>query len=192
MKTITIVLTTILIYAYVAGWAQTSRLTIEPAIGIHTNFGTDVVISNLVQYNQSKNLSFGSYSAYNINNATQRNFNLIKTDYNFSLNQKFGIGLTFTAKKFINTFFLMGGAKYTSFKETLNNPNLDRVSTSVKSMTADYGVMYSVKRSKGRYYLTTRFYLPLSPWLNRGAKIDYLQGTLRDISLEVGVGIKIK
>jgi hypothetical protein len=167
-------------------------LTIEPGVGIHTNFGTDFLISNLVQWNPTKRLAFASHSSFNINNVTQRNFNYVKTDYNYSLNQKFGVGTTVYSKKYSHTFFAMVGIKYTTFQETLENPNFKKVSTSISALSPDYGMMYSLKRGWKKYYFTSRFYLPLSPWLAKGVKVENLQGTLRDIALEFGVGIKIK
>lgn len=168
------------------------RLTIEPGIGIHTNFGTDLLISNLVQWNPNERLALATHSSFNINNTTQRNFNHIKTDYNYSLNQKFGVGTTLYSKKRSHTFLLMVGMKYTSFKETLDNPNFNKVSTSVSALSPDYGIMYSLKRGWKKYFFTCRFYLPLSPWLTNGTQIEDLQGTLRNTALEFGLGIKIK
>lgn len=168
------------------------KLTIEPGVGIHTNFGTDFLISNLVQWNPNKRLSFASHSSFNINNVTQRNFNHVKTDYNYALNQKFGVGTTVYSKKLSHTFLLMVGMKYTAFQETLDNPNFNKVSVSIRAFSPDYGMMYSLKRGWKKYFFTGRFYLPLSPWLAKGANIENVQGTLRDIALEFGMGIKIQ
>jgi hypothetical protein len=185
-----------ILFTTTVGFAQqglpTRKLTIEPGVGIHTNFGTDFLISNLVQWNPTKRLSLAAYSSYNINNIFQRDFNYVKTNYNYSINQKFGAGTTLSGKKGTHTFLLMVGAKYTSFKETLDNPDIDRVSTSITTLSPDYGMMYSLKRGWKKYYFTGRFYLPLSPWLTNGTHIEDIQGTLRDIALEVGMGIKIK
>lgn len=78
-------------------------LTIEPGIGIHTNFGVDLLFTNLVQWNPYKRLSVASYSSFNVNNITQRNFNHIKTNYNYSVNQKFGVGTSLFAKRCMHT-----------------------------------------------------------------------------------------
>ncbi len=191
----------ILLCAYASGYSQSDmasnhslerKLTIEPGVGIHTNFGTDFLISNLVQWNPNRRLAFASYSSYSINNTTQRNFNHVKTNYNYSLNQKFGVGTTIYSKKISHTFLLMVGVKYTAYEETLDNPNFDKVSISIHALSPDYGIMYSLKKGWKKYFFTGRFYLPLSPWLTEGAKIENVQGTLRDIALEFGVGIKIK
>ncbi|MEQ1586076.1 MAG: hypothetical protein ABL895_09375 [Cyclobacteriaceae bacterium] len=167
-------------------------VTIEPGVGIHTNFGTDFLISNLVQWNPNKRFSLAAHTSFNINNVTQRNFNHIKTDYNYSLNQKFGAGATVYSKKFSHTFLVMIGLKYTAYQETLDNPNFNTVSTSISAVSPDYGMMYSLKRGWKKYFFTCRFYLPLSPWLTNGANLENVQGTLRDTALEFGLGIKIK
>jgi hypothetical protein len=184
----------IFLFTSTLGYSQNElarRLTIEPGVGIHTNFGTDLLISNLVQYNPNKRLAIVSHSSFNINNITQRDFNYVKTDYNYSLNQKFGAGTTVYSKKASHTFLLMAGMKYTTYQETLDNPNFNKVSTSITALSPDYGMMYSLKRGWKKYFFTARFYLPLSPWLTYGANIENVQGTLRDTALECGVGIKI-
>lgn len=190
----------ILLGAFGPGYSQNDNsskhslvrtLTIEPGVGIHTNFGTDFLISNLVQWNPNKRLAISSHSSFNINNVTQRNFNYVKTDYNYSLNQKFGIGTTRYGRKLSHTFVAMVGMKYTTFQETLDNPNFDKVSTVISAVSPDYGMMYSLKRGWKKYFFTGRFYLPLNPWITKGAKIENMQGTLRDTALEFGMGIKI-
>ncbi len=166
--------------------------TIEPSIGIHTNFGTDLLFSALVQWSPSKRFSLASHSSYNINNITQRDFNHIKTDYNYSLNQKFGIGTTRYCKRSAHSFFLMVGIKYTDYQETLQNPNLDKVSVAISSLNPDYGLMYSMKRGWKKYFFTYRMYLPLYPWPVKSTDINYTDGNMNNIALELGVGIKIK
>lgn len=168
------------------------KLTVEPGIGIHTNFGTDLLITTLVQWNPYKRLSFASHSSYNINNIRQRDFNYVKTNYNYSINQKFGAGTTLTGKKVSHTFLLMVGFKYTAYKETLNNPNFDKVSVSISALSPDYGIMYSLKRGWKKYFFTGRMYLPLYPWPTKGSNILYTDGNLNNIALELGIGIKLK
>ena len=167
-------------------------LSIEPGIGVHTNFGTDLLISTLVQWNPYKRLSFASHSSFNINNLTQRDFNHIKTDYNYSINQKFGAGTSFYLKRSAHTFLLMVGVKYTAYQETLDHPDLDKISTSISSISPDYGLMYSMKRGWKKYFFTFRTYLPLYPWPIKSTDINYSDGNLNNIALEFGVGIKIK
>jgi hypothetical protein len=186
-----------------SGFAQTNAnintqkyarrlLTIEPSVGIHTNFGTDLLLSTMVQWSPMKRLAFASHSSYNINNITQRDFNFIKTDYNYSLNQKFGIGTTLYAKKSSHSFFIMAGLKYTAYRETLNNPDLEKISTAISAVSPDYGLMYSLKKGGKKCFFTFRAYLPLYPWPVKGADINYVDGNMNNIALEFGVGIKIK
>jgi hypothetical protein len=172
--------------------SQVRQLTIEPGIGIHANFGTDLLLTNLIQWNPQKHLSFASHSSFNINNITQRYSNRIKTNYNYSINQKFGIGTTVYAKRSTHTFLCMVGAKYTTFRETLDDVRFDKVSTTISSFSPDYGFMYSLKTGWEKYFFTYRMYLPLYPWPTKGTDIYYLDGNMNNVALEFGVGIKIK
>ncbi len=168
------------------------KLTIEPSVGIHTNFGTDLLLANLVQWNPTKRLSLAAHTSFNINNISQRDFNHVKTNYNYSINQKFGAGTTFYAKKSSHTLLVMAGFKYTTFKETLDNPDFDKVSVSISSFSPDYGLMYSYKRGLKKWFFTFRTYIPLSPWPAKGFDTDYIDGNRDNIALELGVGIRIK
>lgn len=168
------------------------QLTIEPGIGIHTNFGTDLLITNLVQWNPKKRLALVSHSSYNINNLLQRNFNGIQTEYNYSINQKFGVGTTFYSKRNSNTFLLMAGVKYTSFKESLITPDNKKVSATVNSFSPDYGLMYSLKKGVKKHFFSFRMYVPLYPFPLKDINTWALDGNMNNIALEFGVGIKIK
>ena len=168
------------------------QLTIEPGVGIHTNFGTDLLITNLVQWNPKKRLAFASHSSYNINNVLQRKFNGIKTEYNYSINQKFGAGTTFYSKRSSNTFLLMAGIKYTSFKETLVTPDNKSVSASINAFSPDYGLMYSLKKGVKKHFFSFRMYVPLYPFPFKDVNTWALDGNMNNIALEFGLGIKIK
>jgi len=169
------------------------ELTIEPGVGIHTNFGTDLLLTNLVQWNPVKRFGLASHTSFNFNNAFKRDFNYVKTNYNYSINQKFGAGTTFySRKRGSHTLLLMVGFKYTAFKETLYNPDFDKVSVSISGFDPDYGVMYSYKRGLKKCFFTYRMYIPLYPWPVKGSNIDYIDGNRNNIALELGVGIKIK
>jgi len=172
--------------------ALVRKLTIEPGVGIHTNFGTDFLITGLVQWTPHRRFSLASHTSFNINNMFRRDFNYIKTNYNFSINQKFGVGTTFYSKRSAHTLLLMIGAKYAAFKETLGNPNFDKVSTTISALSPDYGLMYSYKRGWRKYFFTCRMYIPLYPWPTKDSDINYIDGNKNNIALEMGVGIKIK
>ena len=167
-------------------------LTIEPGVGIHTNFGVDLLLTNLVQWNPYKRLSVASYSSFNINNITQRNFNHIKTNYNYSINQKFGIGTSLYSKRSTHTFLLMAGVKYTSYKETLDSDDFEKTGVAIDALSPDYGFMYSLKRGWKKYFFTVRTYLPLYPWPVKGSNPLYLDGNMNNISVEFGIGVKIR
>jgi hypothetical protein len=201
MKTIKHLILLLLLLAYFHGFTQRDslhvtglkpKLTIEPAIGIHTNFGTDFLVTNLVQWNVQRHLTLSSHTSLNLNNPFIRDFNYVKTDYNYSLNQKFGIGTTFYAKRSSHTLMAMVGVKYTTFKETLHNPDFNEVTVSISAMSPDYGLMYSFKKGWKKYFFTTRVYLPLCPWPGESFDTSYAEGNMNNIALEVGVGIKLK
>jgi len=201
MKTIiNLALVLLSLSSYVMAQKETSKnnpsleryLTIEPAIGIHTNFGTDLLITNLVQLNPGKHLSLAAHSSFNINNITQRDFNYIKTEYNYSLNQKFGIGRSLYGKRNSHSFFIMAGVKYTAFKETLYNPDFDKVSSSLATLSPDYGLMYGLKHGVRNWFFSFRVYVPLYPWPTKGSNIQYIDANRDNIALEVGIGVKLK
>ena len=169
------------------------ELTVEPGVGIHTNFGTDILLTNLVQWNPVKRFSLAAHTSFNFNNAFKRDFNYVKTNYNYSINQKFGAGTTFySRKRGSHTLLLMVGFKYTAFKETLYNPDFDKVSVSISGFNPDYGMMYSYKRGLKKCFFTFRMYIPLYPWPAKGSNIDYIDANRDNIALELGVGIRIK
>ena len=86
----------------------------------------------------------------------------------------------------------MVGFKYTAFKETLNNPDFDKMSVSISGFNPDYGLMYSYKRGLKKCFFTYRMYIPLYPWPVKGSNINYIDGNRDNIALELGVGVKIK
>src|SRR6185369_4648355 len=69
-----------------------SKLTIEPGVGMTFYQMPGLLVSNLLQWNMNKRLNIVSYSSYSYNNAFLRDFNFIKTNYDYSLSQKIGIG----------------------------------------------------------------------------------------------------
>ena len=150
MKQRTIVIIILSVFAYANSFAQ---LTIEPGIGIHTNFGKDFLVTTLVQWNPKKHLGIASHTSFNINNMMKRNFNGIKTNYDYSINQKFGVGATVYSKRSTSTFLLMAGIKYTSFKESLVDADNHQVSAAVNAISPDYGLMYSYKRGLKKVFL---------------------------------------
>lgn len=200
MKLMTYISVLTIVLSSAPGFAQTLNpkkyarklLTIEPAVGVHTNMGTDLLLSTLVQWSPQKRLAFASHSSYNINNLTARDVDYVKTDYNYSINQKFGVGTTLYTRRSSHSFFLMAGVKYTAYQETMYNPDLVKTTTAISSVSPDYGMMYSLKKGGKKCFFTFRVYLPLYPWPLKGADILYVDGNMNNIALEFGVGVKIK
>ncbi len=199
MKLLTCLSIALVLFAATNAFAQKKaptavvrELTVEPGVGVHTNFGTDLLVTNLVQWNPTKRFSLAAHTSFNFNNILQRDFNYVKTNYNYSINQKFGAGTTFYSRKSSHTLLLMVGFKYTAFKETLNNPDFDKVSVSISGVDPDYGMMYSYKRGLKKCFFTYRMYIPLYPWPVKGSNMNYIDGNRNNIALELGVGIKVK
>jgi hypothetical protein len=194
----------LLVFVYVSNFAQLNikvvtdkqhvvrEITIDPAIGFHTNFGSDFLLSTLVQWNPLKYLSLASHSSFAFNNIFQRNSNGIITDYNYSILQKFGAGTTLYSKKSSNTFLLMAGMKYTSFKETMKNRDNQQINAAINSFSPDYGLMYALRKGVKNRFFVFRMYVPLYPWPIKGSDISYADGNMNNIALELGVGLKIK
>jgi hypothetical protein len=167
-------------------------LTIDPGIGFHTNFGSDLLLSTLVQWNPLKYLSLATHSSFAFNNILQRNFNGINTGYNYSILQKFGAGTTLYSKRSSHTFLLMAGMKYTSFRETMKNQDNLPVRASIQSFSPDYGWMYALRKGVKNRFFVFRMYVPLYPWPIKGSSISYADGNMNNIALELGLGLKIK
>ncbi|MBK9017267.1 MAG: hypothetical protein IPM82_26210 [Saprospiraceae bacterium] len=167
-------------------------LKIAPAIGLNPWPTSDLVISNLVQWDIKKRLSLVSYTAYTYNSVFLRNFNYIKTNYNYSLSQKVGVGTTLYSKRASHTFSLLGGIKYNSFKETLENPDFEKVSASVSSVSPDFGGMYHLQVGKKKFFFSYRMYLPLYPYPVQRLDITAIDGNIANLSLEFGLGVRLK
>jgi hypothetical protein len=168
------------------------KLTIEPAIGLNPYAMGDFLISNVVKWDIKTRLSLVSYTSYTHNQALQRDFNHIRTDYNYSINQKFGVGTSLYSKRSSHTFSLMAGVKYDAFKETLHNPEFETVSASVSSVSPDFGLMYHMQKGLGKWFFSYRMYVPLYPYPFGRADITAITGNLSGITMEFGVGVNLK
>ena len=168
------------------------QLTIEPGIGLNPMPISDLVLSNVLQWNINKRFSVVSYTSYAYNNAFLREFNFVKTDYNYSLNQKFGAGISIYTKHSMHTFSLLAGIKYDSYKETLHNPDFEKVSMSVTSLSPDAGLMYNLKKGRKKYFFSFRMYIPLYPYPIANTDLWSLDGNMANVTLEFGVGIRLK
>ena len=166
-------------------------LTIEPAIGMEASDMGDFIVSNLIQWNIKKRFSIVSYTSYSYNTLL-RDFNFIKTDYNYSLSQKFGIGTSLYTKHSSHTFSFLAGIRYVAFKETLQNPDFETVSVSVSSLDPDVGLMYNLKIGKKKYFFSFRTYIPLYPYPFKSTDVWTLDGNMANLSFEFGLGIRLK
>lgn len=192
----------ILKFSFASGQLQSSKeirthyphrkLTTELAIGINPAPTSDMLFSNLLQWNINKRLSMHSYTSYTHVNAFHRNFNYIRNNYNCAFSQKIGLGISIFTKKSSSTFSLLAGIKYNAIKETLNNPEFEKVVVTLNSISPDYGLMYQLKIGKKKYYFSYRMYLPFYPYPTKSFDITCVDGNLANISLEAGVGIRLK
>ncbi|MDG4652992.1 hypothetical protein [Chryseobacterium arthrosphaerae] len=165
---------------------QEKILEIKPAIGA-TGSPVKPTISVMVLRPLNYRFSAASHSMTSFL-MFGNNPQYIKTHYNYSLSQKFGIGYSLYGKKgkTRHTLLALGGVRHIAFKETLEHPELDRISISTHQTVADYGLMYELSVGKKRYTFDTRLYLPFSPIRY------YPQGTFTHlVYLEVGLGIKL-
>lgn len=168
------------------------ELIIAPAIGLNVYSMGDFLISNVVQWNINKRLSISSYSSYAYNNAVKRDDNYIRTDYSYSLNQKFGIGTSLYNKRSSHTFSLMAGVKYDAFQETLHNPEFETVSASVQAVSPDLGLMYHLQKGMKKCFFSYRMYIPLYPYPFHSSDITSITGNLGNITMEFGIGVNLK
>ena len=100
--------------------------------------------------------------------------------------------LHFTRKHTSHTFSFMAGIKYDAFKETLENPEFEKVSASVSSVSPDVGLMYNLKIGKKKYFFSYRMYIPLYPYPFKSSDITAIDGNMANLSLEFGFGIRLK
>jgi hypothetical protein len=171
---------------------QNDKLTIEPAIGTKPTVMTALMASNVLQWNIKKRISIVSHTSYTWNQAFLPEFNYIKTNYNYSLSQKFGVGTSFFTKHFCHTFSLMAGINYDAFKETMDNPEFKKVTVSQSSMSPDFGLMYNMKVGNKKYFFSYRMFIPIYPFPFKSSDINSVEGNLANLTLEFGLGIRLK
>lgn len=198
MKKITLFTTIILLLSFYT-FAQKDttknykgKITIEPGIGISPMPIMDMNLSNIVQWEINKRLSLISYTSIKENNLFLRNFNYIKGSNNHSITQNFGVGTSFSTKRSNHTFSLLGGVKYDTYRETLDNPKFDKVDVTIKSWSPDLGIMYNLKLGRKKYFFSYRMYIPLSPYPLITPDFTANDGNLANVSLEFGLGIRLK
>ncbi len=162
-------------------------LEIKPAIGA-TGSSFKPTVSVMAVHPLNRRFSLASHSMFSFLLFRNNPQPYIKTDYNYSITQKFGAGYSLYGKKgkSRHTVLALGGMRYIAFKETMDNPELDKVTVSTHTTVPDYGLMYEFSLGKKRFTFDTRLYLPFSP-------VQYYPlGTLTNlVYLEIGIGIKL-
>ena len=125
------------------------KLTIEPAIGIKPWPISDLLVSNLVQWNFKKHLSLVSHTSYSYNNAFLRDFNYIKTNYNYSLSQKLGIGASVYSKHSSHTFSKKYFFSYRMYLPLTPYPiqtsDIYSIDTNLDNFTLEFGIGIRLK-----------------------------------------------
>lgn len=169
-----------------------TKLTVEPAIGINPAPMADISITNLIQWNILRQLNLTSHTSLNFNGPFKRNFNYITTNYNLSVIQKVGVGASFYTRKTSHTLSLMAGIKYDAYKETMNNPEFEKVSVTTNTINPDFGIMYNGKVGQKKFFFSYRAYIPLYPYPVRGLDFNAIESNVANISLELGFGIRLK
>jgi hypothetical protein len=86
----------------------------------------------------------------------------------------------------------MAGIRYDAYKETLENPDIEKVSASVSSVSPDVGLLYNLKIGKKKYFFSYRMYIPLYPYPLISSYIWSLNDNMVNFSLEFGLGIRLK
>lgn len=168
------------------------KITVEPGIGISPMPIMDMTLSNVVQIRITKRLSAISYTSLKENNLFFRNFNYIKSTNNHTLTKELGIGSSFYTKRSIHTLSLLGGIKYDTYHETLDNPKFEKVDVTIKSWSPEAGMMYNLKLGKKKYFFSYRMYIPLFPYPVKTIDNTAVDGNLANVSLEFGLGIRLK
>ncbi|WP_160710750.1 hypothetical protein [Chitinophaga solisilvae] len=164
-----------------------SRLTIKPAVGVLPwSLPVKALTSLSVEYPLKGNWVIGSHTM--LASAVTRNTYNVETNYSLQFSQKFGIGYSMTGpRKFVRlTLLAMGGLRRIAFKETLDYPGLEKITTSSRTTMPDVGLLADWSLGRKRYTFNARVYLPFYPFEG------YPLSTFQQISIESGVGIRLR
>lgn len=166
-------------------------VSVEPGIGISPMPIMDMTLSNIIQVGINKRLSVISYTSIRENNLFLRNFNYIKSTDNHTLTQKLGIGWSVYTKRSNHTFSLLGGIKYDTYHESLNNPKFEKVDVQINALSPDVGLMYNLKFGQKKYFFSYRMYIPLTPYPFKTRDFNAFDGNVNNVSLEFGIGFRL-
>ncbi|NML38666.1 hypothetical protein HHL17_15770 [Chitinophaga sp. G-6-1-13] len=164
-----------------------SHLTIKPAIGILPwSLPVKALTSVVLEYPLKGNWVVGSHTM--LASAVARNTYNIETNYSLQFSQKFGVGYSMTGpRKFIRlTLLAMGGVRRIAFKETLDYPGLEKITTKTSTTMPDVGLLVDWSLGRKRYTFNARTYLPFYPFEG------YPVSTFQNISIEMGMGMRLK
>ncbi|WP_343657792.1 hypothetical protein [Chryseobacterium sp.] len=165
---------------------QNAVIEVKPAVGA-TGTPMKPTLSVAIFYPVNQRFLIVSHSVISFL-LTGNSPEFIKINYNYTFSHKLGMGYSLYGKKgkSRHSLFALGGIKHIAFKETMENPDLDKITVRTQSTVADYGLMYEFSLGKKRYTFDTRLYFPLSPIRY------YPQGTLSNlVYVEMGIGIKL-
>ncbi|WP_026461203.1 hypothetical protein [Adhaeribacter aquaticus] len=163
----------------------TRKLTIEPGMGtkLYSLLGSrDIRSTNLIQYNLKNKIALVSHSALAFDFSNNR-ITDVKQNHSYTIFQKFGLGTAIVTRSASHNFFVLGGLKYNSYSGTLVNEQLGPAFTSKTSaFSPDYGILYNLKKGKGKRFFSGRLYLPL----NNG-----ISNMLETANIEIGIGFQL-
>jgi hypothetical protein len=86
----------------------------------------------------------------------------------------------------------MSGVRYVAYKETLENPDFEKVSASVSSVSPDLGLLYNWKIGKKKCFFSYRMYIPMYPYPIISSDMWSLGDNMVNLSFEFGLGIRLK
>ncbi|WP_026461276.1 hypothetical protein [Adhaeribacter aquaticus] len=167
-------------------WQDTTcKLTIEPGIGtkLYSLLGSrDIRFTNLIQYNLANSITLVSHSALAFDFPNSR-ITDVEQNHSFTILQKLGIGTAIISKGASHNFLVLGGLKYNSYSGTLvNNHPIEKFTSKTSAFSPDYGIMYNLKKGKGKKFFSGRLYLPLN---------DGIFNMLETANIEIGVGFQL-
>lgn len=164
-----------------------SKLTTDISVGFpllqFKSNHKDWLIGCQSQYNVTRKINIVSYTGLLLYAATFRdNKDYIKTNHNYSIIQRFGMGTTFFTRGITNSFFLMAGFRYSSAKSTMNHPDFPEQVVTYSSLVPEYGVLYNLKVGNKKYFFSTRLYVPL-----HNLPLELIENG----TIEFGVGMRV-
>ncbi|MBC9914674.1 hypothetical protein [Chitinophaga varians] len=164
-----------------------SRLTIKPAVGVLPwSLPVKALTAVTLEYPLKGNWVLGAHTM--LASAVAKNTYNIETNYSLQFSQKFGVGYSMTGpRKLVRlTLLAMGGARRIAFKETLDYPGLEKITTKSSTLMPDVGLLVDWSLGRKRYTFNVRTYLPFYPFEG------YPVSTFQNISIEMGVGMRLK